>query len=327
MDAYRVIRFSAEALDGLRRELADRPEVTPFTERPELAERLACVGIAREVGTPNDELARFIFDAESGRVVERSSLRSEFVEWRGNIGVRVWSVESSRLELRARWTEDFLHPTLSENADGTLRGLFIFPKLIAEVTALQGVALVIVKSWAMNSIFGGFDPAKEYYQTNFWELENNDSFLFAKLLRDDRLALIGTHDLIAHVAGVRRARWNLVRAQADRAHRAIEAFFAGGKSPTIASLILPYTIGVVLDDLAQPPSYGSASHGLVLEVLLEELERRRIPPGEPATLLRFPKPFERVIAASRNPASARNRPAVRALVGEMVVEIQNALAR
>jgi hypothetical protein len=314
-------------LDVLRWELEKLPEIAPFSTYPELAERIATVGIAREVGTVNDELARFVFDADRGTVIDPKSLHSDFTEWNGRSGVRITSGESTRLELRARWTEDLLHPGLGLNPDGTLHSLFIFPGLIAEVAALEGVELVIVKSWAMNSIFGGFDPAKAYYQTNFWELENNDSFLFADLVRHGRLALLGTHDLIAHVAGVRRENWKILRIQANRVFEAIHAYFGESKTRTVASLVLPYTIGVVLDDLAQPPTYGSASHVLMLDALLEELARARIPPAIPTVLTRFPSGFEAIIETSRKTRSVEDPAALRRLATALVDETLSAMTR
>jgi hypothetical protein len=314
-------------LDELRWELEKSPEIAPFSTYPELAERIATVGIAREVGTVNDELARFVFDADRGTVVDPKSLRAEFTQWNGRFGVRITSSESTRLELRARWTEDLLQPGLGLNPDGTLHSLFIFPGLIAEVAALEGVELVIVKSWAMNSIFGGFDPAKAYYQTNFWELENNDSFLFADLVRHGRLALLGTHDLIAHVAGVRRENWKLLRTLANRVFGAIHAYFGESKTRTVASLVLPYTIGVVLDDLAQPPTYGSASHVLMLDALLEELARARIPPAMPTVLTRFPSGFEAIIETSRKSHLVEDPAAARRLAIALVDETLSAMTR
>lgn len=320
---YRPITFPTEAIESFRRELSVLDEVTPFASAPELAERIASLGIAREVGTVNDELARFLFDADCGEPVLRESLHAELVEWNGRIGVHIWSSASPRLEARARWLPELTHPAFSTHPDGTLRGLFVFPALIAKIAALEGVELVLVKSWAMNSIFGGFDPAKAYYQTNFWELENNDSLAFADLVRHGRLAFLGTHDLIAHIAGVRRGDWVLLREQAATVHRAIRTYFESASRPTIASLILPYTIGVVLDDLAQPPTYGSVSHGFMLEALLEELARGRIPPNLPTVLTRFPPAFQAIIDASRT--ASLDAETARRLVTEMVNEIRTAM--
>ncbi len=322
MDALRSISFPAETLRELRREMDEVEEVTPFSVCPRLAERVASIGIAREVGTINDELARFIFDVERGEAVDPSSLWSEFVEWNGNIGVKIQSRLSGRLEIRARGFLDVTHPNFSYNEDGSIHSLLVFPRLVAKIAALEGVELVLVKSWALNSIFGGFDPSKAYYQTNFWELENNDSLLFADLVRQGRLALLGTHDLIAHVAGVKRDAWKQLRVDAERVYQTIRRYSGRTSRPSLASLVLPYTIGVVLDDLAQPPTYGSKSHELVLDLLLSEVEKNALPPHLPTVLTKFPPQFEKIIDASRSSKISINE--LKTLISEMVKEIQRA---
>lgn len=310
-----------ETRDGLRRDFSRLKEVTPFSKAPKLAGMIASLGIHREIGTVNDELARFIFAINTGEVISRDSLKAEIVAWRTFTGVRIWSEESSRLEMRAKWFHDMLHPSFSYNADGSIKQLVIFPEIISRITALQGVELVLVKSWGMNSIFGGFDPSKEYYQTNFWELENNDSALFSDLVRQNKLALLGTHDLIAHVTGVKSERWKLLNTQAQMVFDSINLYFEDTTTPTIASLIVPYTIGVILDDLAQPPTYGSASHALFLELLVSVLRKKTVPANLPTVLTQFPNEFKNIIELSRLPGIVKNPERAKILVDQLVAEI------
>lgn len=273
----------------------------------------------REVGTVNDELARFIFDATTGEPVRRESLRAELVVWNDLFGLRIVSSETDRLELRTTFFYDVVHPALAANGDGTFSALYVFPDIIERIARAEGVDLVFVRPWGLNSIFGGFDPAKGYYQTNFWEIENNDVLRFADLVRHGRLAFLGTHDLIAHIAGVNREAFDALKVSADRLYRTVSAYFGSAK-PSIAASILPYTACVVLDDLAQPPTYGSAGHLRTLRALETEIERQPIAAATPALLTMFPKSFEQVIKASRTPAADD----VEALVAAMVEEIVRA---
>ena len=55
--------FDADQLERIRREFSRLGEITPFAAAPGLASAVASFGIAREVGTVNDETARFIFAA------------------------------------------------------------------------------------------------------------------------------------------------------------------------------------------------------------------------------------------------------------------------
>jgi hypothetical protein len=286
---------------------------------PELAARIAAYGMWREVGTVNDELARFVFDATTGNPVRRESLHADLVVWNELFGLRISSADSDRLELRAASFYDVVHPTIASNGDGTLRALYVFPEIVERIARAEGVDLVLVKPWGINSIFGGFDPAKGYYQTNFWEIENNDVLRFADLVRNGRLAFLGTHDLIAHIAGVERRAFDMLKVTADGLYRVVEAYFAGAK-PTIAASIVPYTAVVVLDDLAQPPSYGSANHLRTLRALEAQIAAGTIAAAVPVLLTRFPPSFQKVIVASRTP----HAPEVEALVEAMVHEITDA---
>ncbi len=191
---------------------------------------------------------------------------------------------------------------------------------------MQGVELTIVRDWALNSIFAGFDPQKEYYQTNFWELENNDTLLFAKLIKSKQLAFLGTHDFIAHVANINREAWERLPFLAKNVEEKIKNLISETKVPTMASLILPYTAGVILDDLAQPPSYDSENHLIVLDAVLDSIERKDIPSDYLCTLSRFPRVFEDIILLSRSKLNAiQTRMKAKEFVNKIVEDIKKSL--
>lgn len=300
MNPLEVQNFTTKTIERLRREFQKLPDVIEFAKIPKLASQITSLGISKEVGGPNDELARFIFDVASGKLIERASLKSEILEWKGLTGVRIWSQQSTRLEIRTPGFKDLLHPSFSFNDDGTIKQLVLFPELISKIAKTQGIETVIVKRWAGNTIFGGFDSTKGFYQTNFWELENNDSLLFADLTRNGQVAFLGTHDLIAHICGIKRESWTLLKKQAQLVYTEIKSYFEGAEKPSVASMILPYTIGVVLDDLAQPPTYGSKSHAAFLEVLLDNLKNQIVTADLKTVIAEFPSAFELIILNSRN---------------------------
>lgn len=322
--ATEIVNFTSEEFNSLRQQFEKLEEETLFNENPNLASLIACLGMHREIGSVNDELARFIFDADTKRAVSLSSLRSSIIKWNGLFGVVITSTATERIELRSVGFYDMIYPALSHNKDGTLHSLYIFPDLINEIMKLESLELVIVKSWAKNSIFGGFDPTKGYYQTNFWEIENNDALKFSDLVRRNRVAFLGTHDLIAHIAGAKFESWTKLKQTADEVYCAIKNYFDTVKKPTIAALILPYTIGVVLDDLAQPPSYGSQSHIIVLQELLLALKNKAIAPDLKAVLTEFPQAFEEVIRLSRQDTVITNPLLVKGSVKALVAEIKKA---
>ena len=321
MPELKVIRFSPEELALLRDRFRKLDEVTPFRANPKLCALIASFGIVREIGTVNDELARFIFDTDLGQPVPLSSLKGELIEWNSLNGVRITSTVSQRLELRTNGFYDLVHPGLSKNTDDTLHALHIFPEILAKIAAEEGVELVTIKSWGENSIFGGFDPEKSYYQTNLWEIENNDVLKFSGLIGNAQIALLGTHDLIAHIAGIRRDAWPALKQQAQTVFQAVEDYFLSTPKPSIAALILPYTIGVILDDLAQPPTYGSVSHTVVLNELLRQLAEKSIPANLATLLTSFPKSFQRIIDLSRTYGIEQNKELIKTTVSSMVSEI------
>jgi hypothetical protein len=321
VETLEVQNFTTKTIDRLRSQFQKLDDVTLYSEQPTFAAQVSCYGILREVGGPNDELARFIFDADSKNVVERSSLQAEIVTWKTLTGVRIWSNQSSRIEIRTPGFKDLLHPLFSYNDDGTIRCLVIFPEIISKIIKAKGVDAVIVKRWGLNTIFGGFDSSRGYYQTNFWELENNDSLLFADLTRQGRVAFLGTHDLIAHICGIDANAWTLLRRQAEDVYQAIKKYFESVQKPSITAMILPYTIGVILDDLAQPPTYGSKSHALFLEALLSSLQQKVVAPDLKTVLGEFPVSFEKIIMGSRSEDYAKDSLLVSRVIEDMVSEI------
>ncbi|MCB9091197.1 MAG: hypothetical protein H6621_10845 [Halobacteriovoraceae bacterium] len=313
-----------------RHELHDRvkslSQVTPLSYDFSFSSLLSSYGILREVGSPNDETARFLFDSTTGKVVPRSSLVGRLVKMKNSYGVEIESTFSKSLEIKAYGVRELLHPDYSFNPDGTVKSLVIFPEAVFKIAALKGIELTIVRDWAINSIFGGFDPQKEYYQTNFWELENNDTILFARLIKNKQLAFLGTHDFIAHVANIRSEPWEKLSQTAQSVEMKIKKIIAEVEVPTIASLILPYTAGVILDDLAQPPSYDSKNHNLVLDTVLESIDRNDVPANYPCTLSKFPKTFEQIILLSRSKMKQdKVIEKAKELVETMVREIKSSL--
>ena len=315
---------ASEEITNLRRRFLNLPEVTSFDFDVDLASQIASYGLYREIGTTNDELARFIYDANVSAPIRLNSIKKTLVKWHGLYGVKISSTDSTRLELRTRGFYDVVHPGLSYNSDGTLHSLYIFPKIINKISKQQGIELVIVKSWGKNSIFGGFDPAKGYYQTNFWEIENNDVLKFSNLTRKGQVAFLGTHDLIAHIAGIDGGHWPLLKQIASRVFESISSYFGSVKTPSVSSLILPYTIGVVLDDLAQPPSYGSRNHIAVLEKLLHRLYTNEIPANLRSVLTHFPDSFQTIINLSRQPGIENSPDTITTSINSLTKEILNA---
>lgn len=321
MSELESFNLSAEGYESLRSLLARQADTVTFAAEPGLASLVACLGIQREVGTINDEMARFVFDADTGLPIAPERLSAELVRYRGAFGVRIRARDCASLDLRFHGIRALLNPRFSFSADGRIRQFVIFPESVARIAQSQGVELVLVRPWALNTIFGGFDPSGHYYQTNFWELENNDSLRFARLIQNRTLPFLGTHDLVAHVAGVQDMAWPSLAAVAKRVGDTLEDYFGEIRVPTIASLVIPYTTGVVLDDLAQPPNYGAAGRLILIDELLRSIQARSVDPERPLKLLRFPSAYEKLIRLGRNLDSELVRTSAPGGVRELVREL------
>ena len=290
---------SAAEIQQLRERLADCGEVMPFSEDIQFAAKIASLGMQRETGTLNDEMARFLFDANSGQVINRDSLRADLVMYRGAVGVRVWSLATNRIEIRCPGIRPLLHPRFSVDGQGEIHQLVIFPESVYQFLATQGVEPVIVKSWAQNTIFGGFHPSTNFYQTNMWELSNNDTRRFSRLVAARQVPFLGTHDFVAHIAGTDGSRWEKLQERGTVVRDILDKYFETIQNPSITSLVLPYVAGVLLDDLAQPPSYDDETRSIPLDLVCAELAKGSIDPRERRVLTKFPEHYEKLIDLAR----------------------------
>lgn len=323
MNDLRSFRLSTEEIEILRGRLLNLPSVTPIRSEPRFAATIAALGIQQEVGTLNDELSRFVYDADVGQVVSRNDLRAELIEYRGFVGVRIWAEKHARLELRLKGLRELLHPTFSFNPDGTVKQLVFFPMSLAKIAALQGIELVIVREWALNTIFGGFDRTRLFYETNVWELVHNDSLRYSELLEHRQIALLGTHDVSAHIAGALGTAMNDLQKLGAETRRRFKNYFGESKRHSVYSLVLPYAAGVLLDDLAQPQNYGSLGREFVLGKLLEILDSGVISASDPRHLFRFPDAYEKIIQIARHSDFNRVQLEAADLCVKLVEELQS----
>ena len=148
--------FSLKELASLRDSLRAASQAVSFGDEPQLAARVASLGLQREILTKSNELAPYVFDRQSGRAARWEDMRAELVSYQGEIGVHAWVEGFDELELRLRGLSLYVHPTLSRDEDGALRRLVFFPASIQRIAAREGAELVIVPEWALNTIFGGF---------------------------------------------------------------------------------------------------------------------------------------------------------------------------
>ena len=284
--SFRSFRITPEEKDLLRSRFSQTSEIVPMASDLKFFSLIAALGLHQEIGTIHDELSTFLFDAKTGEKVARPALRSEMIEYRGAIGVRIWADGVSELDPRVRGIRTLLHPEFSYDGSGRISQLVFFPETIVQIARLEGGDLVSVMPWGMNTVFGGFDAKKSYYEGNMFEFINLDSIRYSRLLEKRQIAFFGTHDLVSHIAGVKRSAWPELQSRGRAARILFETYFAKSARPAPFALVLPYALGMLLDDLAQPMNYESMSRRHVVELLMEAIGSERIDPRADVYLLK-----------------------------------------
>ena len=320
--SYRSLIISPAEKAILRREFLKTPEVVPIAADPKFFSFVAALGIHQEIGTIHDELSVFLFDERTGRKIPRETLRSELIEYEGYAGVRIWAEGFDRLDPRVRGMRTLLHPELSHGKDGFIRQLVFFPEVIAKIARLEGAELVSVRPWGINTIFGGFDQSKSYYLGNMFEFINLDAIRYSRLLEKRQIVFLGTHDIVSHIAGIKNSAWPELEARGRAAREVFETYFAGISRPVPQSLILPYALGMLLDDLAQPMNYESGSRRFAVDILMEAIRSRRVDPRSSAYLLKYPPAIEKLILLARADDMEETRSKAAGVLAELLSEIQ-----
>ena len=318
---YKSIYISTEEKEILRGKFIKLPDVVPFSSDPKYFSRLAALGIHQEIGTIHDELSKFLFDAVSGVKIPAETLRSEMIEFRGYTGVRIWSEGFTRLDPRVRGLWTLLHPELSFDSSGHIYQCVFFPESIMKIAALDDTEIVSVKPWGLNTIFGGFDPSKTYYEGNMWEFINIDAVRYSRLLENRQIVFWGTHDLVSHIAGVKKSAWPELQARGKNARILFEAYFNENRNPVPYALVLPYALGMLLDDLAQPMNYESESRRYIVDLLMTEIRAKRIKANVSPFLLKYPPSIESLILLARSDDVKKTREIAKDTLNQVLNEL------
>lgn len=297
--SYQSFTVSPEDKEVLRKKLLQTDEVTPISSDPKFFSQIVALGIHQEIGTIHDEFSTFLFDQETGKKIPREKLRSELIQYQGYVGVRIWAEGFGSLDPRVRGMRTLLHPRFSYDSSGKIYQCVFFPETIMEIAALEEAELVSVRPWGINTVFGGFDPTKSYYEGNMWEFVNLDALRYSRLLEKKQIVFWGTHDLVSHIAGIRRDAWPELIARGKAAREVFEEYFSGISRPVPFSLVLPYALGMLLDDLAQPMNYESESRRHVVELLMDAIRSKRVSPTSQRYLLKYPPSVETLIVLAR----------------------------
>lgn len=287
--------------------------VTPFLQFPRESSFAMSHTIALEVGGPNDNLAKHIFDSTTGKTLARDSLRVELIESEKVFGVRIFSTSSSLIEIRHRGLMRLCKVSPSD--------IIIFPTEIATNLSAEGIEPVLIKEWLIGAIFADFNPHVSDYRSQMSELKNNDAFLYSKLVSEKKMVFQSLHDVIEHATGASGTGWNQAQITAKKVYFSLVQYFGSQGRGSIPSHILPFVIGVLVDDLTQSPFYGAAGRVAVIEELLEQLQRLRIKAHSPHILTEFPTSIESVLIMARKPKIEMEKDLISKTVSKLVEDL------
>ena len=318
---YQPFEINKKMKENLKNRVLSMGEVILFKDEPFLTSAVSCLGIMQEVGTLNDELHRHLFFENSTEQPSIASMQSELISWQGHLGVRIWSTEEGRLYVDHPQLLHLIHPEFSQKEKDTVKQIVLFPSVVSQILSLQQVDVAIIKSWSLNTVFDGFGAKDNFYVTNEWEIRQNDGLRMAGFLSRRELAFMGTHDLTAHVAGVDGYVWNDLQILGER----LKTPMSAGESSSMNHLLVPYIIGVLLDDLAQPIHYGCENRLKTIEYLarLQSWVVRKIPAR--VNFIHFPKSFSQIIEGARDENFSLNKvkDSLRTLSAELQVYAYN----
>ena len=304
------IKLSHEEVARIAR---GRPEVSLFQTDAQASALLVSYAMLRELGGVNDRLASRVVDASIGKTVPPATLNGELVSGACGPGFKVTSTIAKRLEVRV--------PGFSAFVRNCEDGVAIFPALAARELARQGLEAVIVKSWLLTTTFSKEDPKTRLFKDEMRELIENDAYLYSELIARKRVVLQGSHDLVDHAAAARADGWIAAAGVASKVAQKLSVYFAGARKGNIASHLIPFALGVLLDELAQSAHYGSGPRILAIEALLAALENSDIRPDDAVALRDFPTSIDEVTAAARS--GNGDLSAVRASVTRYASEIRS----
>lgn len=295
---WQVFEVTPELRASLIRRLKTKERIFSIESDPLFASLCACLGLQFEVGKPAlDRLSPYL--GVTGSAESGAQWQSEIITHGDDIGIRMWVPGIAEFRPRHKDFAEVLHP-FSIGPDGLLSQIVIFPRQVANRYKAKGFELVIVRDWLLSSSLSeGESGALNYLLVNNWEIENNTAIDQAQLMANGQIAFSGSHDIVDHLLGGNRERFDLQRTGFLEVREKFARVFDGKRAPRSMDLLLSYAIGVLLDDLAQPRWYGSERHARLLRSAAQLLGDERFCPGD-VRRLELPVTFHQMIEKLRD---------------------------
>jgi hypothetical protein len=244
-------------------------DVVCLKDEPRATAELICVGMAHEMGSANDQLTTAIWDYARARPFALGELTAEVEEIEGEFALVVSSAGSGPLGFIVRGLRKFVNPKHSVPSGEGFERLVFFPVSLAKILRREGADLVFVSTWAKEMVFHPDRQRNEPYGEDFkrrasWVTFPAGARLFCKLLASHQLPLLGSHDLVYHLAGFSASLWPQLDEVSRNLDRCLDAYFSRIQKPCMETVILPFMAVYLADNYAQPALQDDARQIRVL---------------------------------------------------------------
>ena len=273
---------------ALSEALQKSPPFVSFKENGPLASLCFCIALQRELEDPRMDRLSHFFGVRPSPGVWNTKIHLSKGEW----------AISGRL--KSQQTFEFRHPDLAMLLgpgtiilpDGPVKWTII-PSMVAGKVAKKRIELGIVRDWFLDSVLHS-TKNNMYLITNELELHSLYGKTQANIMRRGQLAFQGTHDIVDHLFGLNADRYlgqkplyelcysSIKNAGLSCEGRANSLPLPEAKKIRLHYKMVVYTMGVLLDDLAQPRWYHSQKHVNALVRCMRSFENPSLLPQKTA---------------------------------------------
>jgi hypothetical protein len=291
MSDFKLIDLKPERIENLCLWLKSQENIFSFSSDND-SSLLICYVLSKEIGGPNDDLARFIYDEDQKKKVNRKDLTSTIGIYANQLCVRIQCIGSKQLRVTI--------PDLCQVVTVEGDSIYIFPHHIARHIQRQGLTPVFVRDWVSHIAFSAFDPKTDPLLDQLGVLKNNDTFIYAKVVANRQVIFQGMHDIVGHITGIESAGFKFASEVAGNVFKKLHSYFGDRGRGNLPSHLTPFLIGLILDDLTQKPFYFSTSRAQAIQELLRALDYCGIGPKDLVMLKGFPKKLNDLLQMTRD---------------------------
>lgn len=291
--SFKPVLLSENTISSLKKFLQKQDNVFSFTEN-HFSSLLSCYMLMREIGGVNDDLSGFIYDMDIKQKINKKKIHIDLgtLSDVDGFSLRITYPGTSKI---LPSSPDLRHLLISRNNE-----IIISPCLIVDFMRSQSITPVFVKEWINRFYFSTFDIKNTSLKDQLCPLRYNDTFLYSKLVAQSQLIFHGTHDLAGHIVGLEQDGFLFAANTAMNIASQLDLYFGEFGYGNLPSHLIPFMIGLLLDDLTQKPSYFSTSRVNAIEALLQSLDKSLINPRAPLMLYKFPEKFNIALQSVRN---------------------------